>query len=56
MHKRKRFVQLAIFLLAGFTFVGAKERFSEDLFKALKISKHRSISWWPISRSGGRSR
>ena len=36
MHKRKRFVQLAIFLLAGFTFVGAKERFSEDLFKALK--------------------
>lgn len=36
MHKRKRFVQLAIFLLAGFTFLGAKERFSEDLFKALK--------------------
>ncbi|MDP6339256.1 MAG: glycosyl hydrolase [Candidatus Marinimicrobia bacterium] len=36
MHKRKRFVQLAIFLLVGITFVGAKERFSEDLFKALK--------------------
>jgi len=36
MHKRVRMIQFAIFLLAAVTLISAKERFSEDLFKALK--------------------
>jgi len=36
MHNRARFAQFVIFLLAMFTLISAKERFSEDLFKALK--------------------
>ncbi len=36
MHKRVRIIQFAIFLLAAVTLISAKERFSEDLFKALK--------------------
>ena len=36
MQKRVRMIQFVIFLLAAITLISAKERFSEDLFKALK--------------------
>ena len=36
MHTRRSYARFIIFALIGFSILGAKERFSEDLYKALK--------------------